>query len=534
MTAADTLYERILAKAPAEAASTIRDSAAVVLWRRQPPDGGLEVYWVRRAPTLRFMGGWWAFPGGGLSPADAAVPLAGQPQGADAASRHRAASDVDSGDSEPAPDLVPGLVACALRELFEETGVLIAERAGAGLVAGNGLDADRRRLLADERRFAELVRAQALRLRGDRLRFAGRWLTPTFARLRFDNRFFLAEWPADRPQQPTILLGELDRGEWLAPAAALARWQRGEVLAAPPVLHILRVLAEDGPEDPRDRLRDTREADLGPMRAIDFLPAVHLLPLRVPTLPPATHTNAALVGSRDAVLVDPAPGPGAEQDRLIACLEAARETRGIEVREVWLTHHHRDHVRGAMRVRDHFGVPIAAHELSRHGLAGQGVSVDRVLADGERRHLVGPTPLDLEVIHTPGHTRGHVAILIEPWRAVLAGDLASTLSTIVIDPPEGDMEAYLASLERLRAREPRFLLPAHGPLITDAARRLDELRRHRLAREAEVAAAWRRGLRQPLDLVDAIYGRLEPMIRAVAARQVEAHLGRLRHLGLVD
>lgn len=537
MSASDSLYERILADAPhAATPSRVRDSAAVVLWRRRPVPGlemgELEVYWARRSPQLRFMGGWWAFPGGGVERADSEIEVSGEPAGADARSMQLAPSDLAPGDDavptpdRPPPDLVPGLIVCAIRELFEETGVLLAHHDG-------DLESARRRLLDDSLGFGDLVQEAHLDLTADRLRFAGRWLTPRFAPLRYDNRFFLIEWREGEPVQPTIVPGELDHGEWIAPGAALSRWRSGELLAAPPVLHILRVLDEDGPEDPNDRLRDTREADLGPMRAIDFFPGVFVLPQAVPTLPPATHTNAVLVGTGDAVLVDPAPAPGPEQDRLIAALEAARASRGIRLREIWLTHHHRDHVLAANRVRDHFDVPVAAHGLSREPLAALGVALDRELADGERRVLDGPTPLTLEAMHTPGHTRGHVAIRIEPWNAVLVGDLVSALSTIVIDPPEGDMDAYLGSLARLRDRAPRILIPAHGPLILDAVRRLSWFHAHRLEREAEVAEAWKRGSRAPLDLVDAVYGRLEPMIRPVAARQVAAHLERLRALGTI-
>ena len=112
-----SLYERLLNRPPEAAAPPPRSSAAVVPWRRGPADR-IEVYGVRRSPTLRFMGGFHAFPGGGLSRSDAAIPVSGHPAGSDGFSRSPA--ETVSGEALP-PDLVPGLLAAVLRELFEET-----------------------------------------------------------------------------------------------------------------------------------------------------------------------------------------------------------------------------------------------------------------------------------------------------------------------------------------------------------------------------------------------------------------------------
>ena len=119
------LYEKVLAAAGGELAAPrpARPSAAVVLYRRRP-EGELELFWLQRGEVLPFMGGWHAFPGGGLERGDADLPVAGMPQGLSPQGWTPANADAEGSPSEP--DLVPGLVACALRELFEETGVLIA------------------------------------------------------------------------------------------------------------------------------------------------------------------------------------------------------------------------------------------------------------------------------------------------------------------------------------------------------------------------------------------------------------------------
>jgi glyoxylase-like metal-dependent hydrolase (beta-lactamase superfamily II) len=130
-------------------------------------------------------------------------------------------------------------------------------------------------------------------------------------------------------------------------------------------------------------------------------------------------------------------------------------------------------------------------------------------------------------VWTPGHARGHLVFLDTAERTLIAGDLVSSVSTIVIDPPEGDMDDYLASLERVRALEPRLLLPAHGPAVLDGAAKLAEFAAHRRMREAKVLAAWRAGLRTPDSMIDVVYDDTPDAARPLAARQITAHLERL-------
>ncbi|KAB2963129.1 MAG: MBL fold metallo-hydrolase [Thermoanaerobaculia bacterium] len=489
------LYERVLAAAGGDLppARPPRPSASVALWRRR--DGELEVYWIRRGRTLQFMGGWHAFPGGALERDDVERTLTG-------VAHHPRPGTVTAPSPEvtdPADaDLAAGIVACALRELEEEVGV---------------------------------------RLEAYRLTFAGRWLTPAFGALRFDNRFFLAEW---RPEdgEPRPLPPESEDGGWIRPAAALAEVDAGRAIAAPPVAHVLRVLAEEGPEGSPRRLLDTSEANLGPLRRIEFRAGVLVFPLAAATLPPATHTNTYLVGGGEAILVDPGSPFAGENERLLAALEAAERRLGRRVREIWLTHHHPDHIGGVATLRRELGVPVAAHPATAERLAPLGIPIDRRLVDGERLRLAGEPEIELIVHHTPGHARGHLAFEIdrgEPSAArdLIGGDLVAAAGTIVIDPPEGDMDDYLATLERLAARPWRTLLPAHGAPVIDVAGKLAEYIAHRLEREGQVLAAWQAGLRSPAEFLPAVYPEVPPPARPLAERQVVAHLERLRRQGRI-
>jgi glyoxylase-like metal-dependent hydrolase (beta-lactamase superfamily II)/8-oxo-dGTP pyrophosphatase MutT (NUDIX family) len=554
------LYEQALAAAAATGAALPsakprRASAGVVPWRRR--GGRIEVFWVRRSEAVPFMPGWHAFPGGGLARGDADLPVRGEPRrsfaedGAGETTHAFVAAQAGEPTSaaipagsriegeELAPDLVPGVAAAALRELWEETGLLLAAPAAepqAGRVADDPTAASAALTLprdAGTAALAATLRDRGLALDATQLVWAGRWLTPPFAPLRFDNRFFLLHWPEERAEQPTVVAGELAVGEWIEPAAALARWRAGDVLAAPPILHFLTVLAEDGPEKGLARLHHPVEADLGPFRRIEFRPGVVMVPLRTPTLPPATHTNAYLLGTDRLVLVDPGSPHRDEQDRLHAAVAAAAERLGRRLTAIWITHHHPDHVGGVAAAAAAFGVPVAAHPATAERLVASGIRVNAFFHDGERQEL--GAGFHVRVVHTPGHARGHLAFLVEEDGTLLCGDLLSALSTIVIDPPEGNMAEYLASLERVRALKPRFLFPAHGPVLRDGERVLAQLIEHRRAREARILAAWRSGVHDAEAIVPLAYDEVEvpPPLRPIAARQVLAHLDHLREQGLL-
>ncbi|MDA8018435.1 MAG: MBL fold metallo-hydrolase [Thermoanaerobaculia bacterium] len=532
-------YDSLLHRPVRSPTAAIRPSASIIPWRISAEAGGIEVWWLRRAPTMRFLAGFWAFPGGGVSRRDAEIRIAGNPQGTSEDTFTRAAPELDRESmGSLGPDLAPGVLGGALRELFEETGLLLTERPAP---ASESREA-RVHLLRKELSFAELTRRHG-RAVASRLVFAGRWLTPPFAPMRFDNRFFLLEWPRDAPDPEPVddsvegLRSEHDLSEWVRPEDALRRWQQTGLLAAPPILHVMRVLADEGSptEQALRRLRDTEEADLGPMRRIEFRPGVVLLPLRTPTLPPATHTNAFLLGNPPgaAVLIDPSTPWPDEQAKLLSMLDAARE-QGYRIRSIWLSHHHPDHVGAVEAVWKHLDEPlICAHGADCAALERRGILVDEELVDGQVVRFEGQPDLEVEVLHTPGHTRGHLSFHIPAADTLLACDLTSTLSTIVIDPPDGDMDHYISSLGRLAAREAAILFPSHGPGHPNPRQHLEELIEHRLQREEKIWKAYRDGLSSPSALVGRVYDDVPVTLHPVAERQIAAHLIRLRRLGRI-
>ena len=255
-------------------------------------------------------------------------------------------------------------------------------------------------------------------------------------------------------------------------------------------------------------------------------PGVERLPLRTPTLPPATHTNSFFVGRRDFYLVEPASPYGPEQGRLHDLIEA-RQERGHRLLGVIATHHHADHVGGATAVCARFGVPLMAHARTRDKLAGK-VPVHVVL-DEATTDLGAPVGLDLAVLHTPGHAPGHLCLFERSAGWMIVGDMLSSLSTIVIDPDDdGDMDAYITELRRMAALGPTTLLPAHGDPVGEGAARLAAYVAHREAREERVRRAVAAGAETLAAVVARAYEDTPVWLWPVAAKSARAHLERLR------
>jgi len=212
---------------------TPRDAATVMLLRPAPGGGqadpgdaaGLQVYMLRRRSSMAFAAGAYVFPGGSVdaSDGDDTIAWAG-PDAAEWGLRLGAP-----------PELARTLVCAAVRETFEESGVLLAG-AGPGTVLtatdDEGWEDDRRQLLAGSMSLARLLRRRSLVLRSDLLRPWARWITPVTEERRYDTRFFAAALPDG--QRARDVSGEADETAWLAPAAALEAASRREIALMPP------------------------------------------------------------------------------------------------------------------------------------------------------------------------------------------------------------------------------------------------------------------------------------------------------------
>jgi len=223
---------------------------------------------------------------------------------------------------------------------------------------------------------------------------------------------------------------------------------------------------------------------------------------------PGTNTWVVEAGPVVAV-IDPGPD---DESHL-----AAINTRigGATVGVVLVTHSHPDHL------------PLAERLASAHH-----ASVRRYpdLGDGD---VVRVGTLNVTAVYTPGHSDDHLCFWLDGDRALFTGDLILGSGSSMVTYPEGDVAAYLRSLERVAALRPRLLFPGHWDPVEDAMGKIDEYRAHRLAREAQVLAEVRRGAGTARELTQRVYGNLDDQLMVAAEMTMRAHLRKLVDDGAV-
>ncbi|TMC52892.1 MAG: MBL fold metallo-hydrolase [Chloroflexi bacterium] len=223
---------------------------------------------------------------------------------------------------------------------------------------------------------------------------------------------------------------------------------------------------------------------------------------------PGTNTWIVDAGPVVAVI-----DPGPDDDRHLEALQ--RRLAGRTVGVVLVTHSHPDHL------------PLAERFAALHR-----ASVRRYPELGDN-DVVRVGNLNLTALYTPGHSADHLSFLIPEEGAVFTGDLILGQGSSMVTYPEGDVAAYLLSLDRLAALRPRILYPGHWDPVAAAIGKIDEYRRHRLEREAQVLTEIRRGRGTASDLTSRVYGELDEKLMAAAVMTLRAHLRKLIDDGAV-
>lgn len=523
--------------------------AATVLLLRDGPDG-VEVLMTRRSPGASFAPGAYVFPGGAIDAADAqAHPLA------------------DRRPTQDATRLTQAVA--AIRECFEELGVALLRRADGQPAGTADLAAlDRGQPLFDQ------CRARGLKLAADGVFVLAHWITDRDLPRRFDVPFLVARMPGG--QQPVADEAEQFEPVWVRPADALARHAAGQFFMIFPTIRTLErlqhypdvdaVLAACASEQPlwtscprAGFLRDAEERymehempygelalvcpdgqllhrlDWHTDQPVPLLKNVTRLTAPNPGVMTGPGTNSYLVGDPATGYLAIDPGPN-EPEHLQRLWRAA----GGDIRLIVCTHSHPDHSPGARPLQALcegkpaiLGLPSAPTARPASEFLP-----DRVLADGETLVLEGGgVTHSLRIIHTPGHAANHLCLVLLEDGLLFSGDHILNGSTTVVDPPDGDMTAYLDSLDALDAACVRhgidFILPAHGHVLGFARQAIAHLKQHRLQREARIVAAMRARPGGSLeDWVELAYADVPPRMWPVAKRSLLAHVQRIESLQL--
>ena len=235
-------------------------------------------------------------------------------------------------------------------------------------------------------------------------------------------------------------------------------------------------------------------------------------------------TNAYIIGKKALALIDPGPD---DDSHLQAMLGAV----GNRLRWILCTHTHKDHSPGARALKEATGAEVIGMAAPQHDNQDKAFAPDRVFAHND---VLDCGPFKLRAIHTPGHASNHLCYLLDREKMLFTGDHIMQGSTVVINPPDGDMVAYLKSLKSLLELDLARVAPGHGHPIETPHAEAQRLIEHRLAREQKVVDAFNIHNPATLDeLVPIVYADVEPRLHQVARRSLYAHLLKLEHDGRV-
>ena len=236
-------------------------------------------------------------------------------------------------------------------------------------------------------------------------------------------------------------------------------------------------------------------------------------------------TNTYLIGKEDLTLVDPGPNIKEHIDKIIQVAQG-------KIQRILVTHTHTDHSTAALPISKVLKVPMYGRLVDGESSWEDETFIpDVVLNDGD---LIETNEYTLEVIHTPGHASNHLCFLIKELNCLLTGDHIMDGSTVVIGPPDGSMQDYLESLDKLHSYKIDSLAPGHGNYMHEPKKIIESITRHRLSRENKVIRRLEEVYSSDLEkLTSLVYDDVSPQLHIIAKFSLEAHLIKLIKEGVV-
>tara|TARA_B100001996_G_scaffold364508_1_gene333575 strand:- start:1026 stop:2573 length:1548 start_codon:yes stop_codon:yes gene_type:complete len=477
-----------------------RNSVSILLTR--DGENGIEVLLAHRISTLRAFADFWSLPGGGIKDFDH-----------DAAKKIEILSNLNSD--------WPGTFAAILRETAEEVGLAIGESTVERVSMPF-----RHSIMENPSKWVTAVNSLSIPASHLQISHIGTRTTPPFAPLRFCNQFMHAHLPPGSPDAELLDVGsEFDALVWMTPEKAILSWESGEMLTAPPIVTLLRDVADSLKENNQDIFAAINQLSSEPPSGehrIELAPGVECIPIRTHTLPPATHTNCFILGERGGkrIIVDPA----ARTEEGLAYL-ARRITEltndGGEIIATVFTHRHQDHIGDLDQLKRIYQAPIWATKETFDSLPT--IESKKILQQDDVISLDGPSGTTNWTVHlTPGHCPGHICLATD--RYVVSGDLAVMVGTILVPSSDGDMDDYIDSLRRIRDLNSTMLFPAHGPFTHRPAKLLDRYISHREGRHARVLEALNQGISNIQEIANQAYADTPDAHPMLKVDQTISHL----------
>ena len=443
----------------------------------------MEILLCHRVSEVPSFPDFWAFPGGGISRVDRKVAESNPSWFSEREDRE-------------------WLIAL-LREMLEEVGVAPDGNGEFVNVEVEIID----RVNEDKSEWSKLVFENKLSIDNFNPSLITQRTTPPVAPIRHRNRFYHVA-TGDNSIEPKFPSGrtEFDEFQWWKPNELLDAWLSHEVKLPPPQVTLIRGIVELG-------FSELAKNPPSGYHRIEYANGVELVPIPTDTLPPATHTDCYVLGhpGGSRILVDPAA-------RSIEALEILRnkvaeiEESGSKIIATVFTHKHPDHIGDLGKISKIYRAPIFASEETLSDFPTNTPWFRRrTLSEGD---IIKIDDEKWSVIETHGHCRGHICLVGEA--GIVSGDNAVLFGTILVPSSDGNMNEYLAGLERLRDLDPSLLFPGHGPMVANPRRLLTRYLNHRKERHLRVLNAVK-------VMEDYGGGSLEAITREAYANTPDAH-----------